>query len=171
MSRGADTQLRFTTAPLDGAKRSGARANLFLQVWLPEGQQEPLDVLGAQAVDAACVDGSPQELVHLVLWVHVFLRVPENEMPESQKTRFQPKVDPMKEESKSTSPPSVAPWKTDLRETDLLTCLWGLQIPAWKKKEKALEKVYDHTEHIINRIKLGYNKSSVNLQQLILIHC
>lgn len=65
-----------------------ADTNLFLQVWLPEGQQEPLDVLGAQSVDAACVDGSAQELVHLVLWVHAFLRVPENEMPESQKTRF-----------------------------------------------------------------------------------
>lgn len=116
-----------------------AWANLFLQVWLPEGQQEPLDVLGAQAVNAACVDGSPQELVHLVLWVHAFLRVPENEMPESQKTRFQPKVDPMKEESKS----SVAPRKTDLREPDLLTCLWGLQIPAWKKKEKVLEKALE----------------------------
>lgn len=135
--------LQVVPAPLDGAKRSSAWANLFLQVRLPEGQQEPLDVLGAQAVDAACVDGSPQELVHLVLWVHVFLRVPENEMPESQKTRFQPKVEPMKEESKSTFPSSVAPWKTDLRETDLLTCLWGLQIPAWKKEERVLEKALE----------------------------
>lgn len=127
--------MQFVSAPLGGAKRSSAGADLFLQVRLPEGQQEPLDVLRAQAVDAARVDGSPQELVHLVLGVHVFLRVPENEMPESQKTRFQPKVGPMREESKSTFPSSVAPRKTDLRETDLLTCLWGLQIPAWKKKE------------------------------------
>lgn len=79
-----------------------ADANLFFQVWLPKGQQEPLDVLGAQAVDAACIDGSAQELVHLVLWVHALLRVPENEMPESQKTCFQPQVNPLKEVSKST---------------------------------------------------------------------
>lgn len=81
------------------APNAAARGpNLFLQVRLPEGQQEPLDVLGAQAVDAARVDGPPQELVHLVLWVHAFLRVPENEMPESQKTRVQPKVQPVEEE-------------------------------------------------------------------------
>lgn len=43
--------------------------NLFLQVRLSEGEQELLDVLGAQAVDAARVDGPAQELVHLVLWV------------------------------------------------------------------------------------------------------
>lgn len=60
-------------------------------------------MLGAQAVNAACVDGSAQELVHLILWVHVFLRVPENEMPESQKTHvFKPKVNPIEDASKST---------------------------------------------------------------------
>lgn len=84
------------------AANARAAADLFLQVWLPEGQQEPLDVLGAQAVDAACVDGSAQELIHFVLWVHAFLRVPENEMPESQKTRFQLQVNPIEEVSKST---------------------------------------------------------------------
>lgn len=57
-----------------------------------------------------------------------------------RRKRFQPKVDPMTEESKSTFPSGVAPRKTDLRETDLLTCLWGLQIPAWKKREKVLEE-------------------------------
>lgn len=56
--------------------------DLFLQVRLSEGEQELLDVFGAQAVDAACVDGPTQELVHLVLGVQVFLRVSENEMPE-----------------------------------------------------------------------------------------
>lgn len=45
------------------------RPNLFLQVRLSEGEQELLDVFGAQAVDAARVDGTAQELVHLVLWV------------------------------------------------------------------------------------------------------
>lgn len=79
--------VQVVSPPLDGAK-----ANLFLQVRLPEGQQEPLDVLGAQAVDAARVDGPAQELVHLVLRVHAFLRVPENEMPESQKTEKCPNL-------------------------------------------------------------------------------
>lgn len=49
--------------------RSGLHAHLFLQVRLPEGEQEPLDVLRAQTVDAARVDGPAQELVHFVLWV------------------------------------------------------------------------------------------------------
>lgn len=58
------------------------RPNLSLQVRLSEGEQELLDVFGAQTVDAARVDGPAQELIHLVLWVKVFLRVSENEMPE-----------------------------------------------------------------------------------------
>lgn len=58
------------------------RPNLSLQVGLPEGEQELLHMFRAQAVDAACVDGPAQELVHLVLGVQVFLRVSENEMPE-----------------------------------------------------------------------------------------
>lgn len=69
-------------------QRVGLHAHLFLQVRLPEGEQEPLDVLRAQTVDAACVDGPAQELVHFVLWVQVFLRVSENEMPGGHKTRW-----------------------------------------------------------------------------------
>lgn len=59
--------------------------DLSLQVGLSEGEQELLDVLRAQTVDAASVDGPAQELVHLVLRVQVFLCVPENEMPERKK--------------------------------------------------------------------------------------
>lgn len=59
--------------------------DLSLQVGLSEGEQELLDVLRAQTVDAASVDGPAQELVHLVLRVQVFLRVPENEMPGKNK--------------------------------------------------------------------------------------
>lgn len=62
--------------------RARLRPNLSLQVRLSEGEQELLDVFGAQTVDAARVDGPAQELIHLVLWVKVFLRVSENEMPE-----------------------------------------------------------------------------------------
>lgn len=56
--------------------------NLFLQVRLPEGEQELLDVFRTQTVDAARVDGPAQKLVHLILRVEVFLCVSENKMPE-----------------------------------------------------------------------------------------
>ena len=54
--------------------------DLFFQNGGLEGEQELLDMVLPQLVDAAGVDGAAQELVHLVLRVQVLLRVPEIEM-------------------------------------------------------------------------------------------
>lgn len=47
--------------------------NLFLQAGRLEGEQELLNVVFSQLVDAPSVDGSPQKLVHLILGVHGLL--------------------------------------------------------------------------------------------------
>lgn len=47
--------------------------HLFLQIGRLEGEQELLDVVLAELVDAARVDGPAQELVHLVLGVEGLL--------------------------------------------------------------------------------------------------
>ena len=54
--------------------------HLFLQNGGLEGEQELLDVVLPQLVDAAGVDGAAQELVHLVLRFQVLLCVSEIEM-------------------------------------------------------------------------------------------
>lgn len=58
---------------LGGNIRKGKQWDLFLQLGRLEGEQELLDVVPPQLVDAASVDGSSQELVHLVLRVQGLL--------------------------------------------------------------------------------------------------
>lgn len=47
--------------------------HLLLQLWCLEGEQELLDMVLAELVDAAGVDGPAQELVHLILGVEGLL--------------------------------------------------------------------------------------------------
>lgn len=54
--------------------------NLFLQAGRLEGEQELLDVVFSQLVDAPSVDGSPQKLVHLILGVHGLLNATAEEI-------------------------------------------------------------------------------------------
>lgn len=56
------------------------RPNLFLQAGRLEGEQELLHVVLPQLVDAPSVDGSPQELIHLVLGVHGLLNATAEEV-------------------------------------------------------------------------------------------
>lgn len=57
----------------------GLSGNLFLQAGRLEGEQELLNVVFSQLVDAPSVDGSPQKLVHLVLGVHGLLNAAAEE--------------------------------------------------------------------------------------------
>lgn len=47
--------------------------NLFLKVSGLKSEQELLDVIFPQLVDAARVDGPSEKLVHLILWVQGLL--------------------------------------------------------------------------------------------------
>lgn len=63
----------------------GLSRNLFLQAGRLEGEQELLNVVFSQLVDAPSVDGSPQKLVHLVLGVHGLLNAAAEEIKSLQK--------------------------------------------------------------------------------------
>lgn len=47
--------------------------DLFLQAGGLEGEQELLDVVFSELVNAASVNGSPQKFIHLILGVHGLL--------------------------------------------------------------------------------------------------
>ena len=61
--------------------------HLSLHIGVPEGEEEPLAVVGPQAVDASGVDGPAQVVVDLLLRVPLFL-VPAWADPESEKNHF-----------------------------------------------------------------------------------
>lgn len=49
--------------------------NLFLQDGCLKPEQELFDVVLAQLIDAARIDGTSQKLVHLILWVKGLLSI------------------------------------------------------------------------------------------------
>lgn len=51
----------------------GLSLNLFLQARSLEGEQELFNVVLPELVNAASVNGSPQEFIHLILGVHGLL--------------------------------------------------------------------------------------------------
>lgn len=50
-----------------------SNSNLFLEVGGLKGEEELLDVVLPQLVDAACIDGTSKKLIHLVLGVQCLL--------------------------------------------------------------------------------------------------
>lgn len=67
----------------------GLSVNLFLQAGRLESEQELLNVVFSQPVDAPSVDGSPQKLVHLILGVHGLLNATAEEIKSLQGGTFQ----------------------------------------------------------------------------------
>lgn len=67
----------------------GLSVNLFLQAGRLESEQELLNVVFSQLVDAPSVDGSPQKLIHLILGVHGLLNATAEEIKSLQWGTFQ----------------------------------------------------------------------------------